>query len=667
MTSRIIPFASVRLSMTSCSGNKFRVASSKMSFHHFCDLREKLRKKFEEKMKNSQVELFSDFDVYAKFLPVCEFMPGQLIKLHEQPYFAHPEDISQLAYDLALPASRPKAIYMCSPSGTGKSASILPAFLASDKFTHYVYIACANNGNCNFSSGSLLKDSDKNAYILAEQQGAAFMVECVQKILNKPEHGKHKICAKEPMLVSHATKAIEKLLEPLGEGAWVLFHIDEHQKMCERDGDFARTGEEFSRGALEALIQEKSSIAIATFTEPLDSFPGRRCSGTTRLPLPVPCLDVNALMEKVPELKFSPDSLEKANKTQKALFANLQFRLGIKMTSEDYLLPAVLLGMKMTPDEINLLSDENSIKKAKQFLMEFECKKQHFENMVTATATATTTEGTDALRECVTACEFQVTTQTEPNKNAARFLRGVCDEDIEEMGLRQAEDLVVLSDSQVSVSLPHLLSWKDEKIAVYEQGRDLMRQVLTANNRNLSIDTPLERAYLWALSCKAAMRGKLRFGDWFFLIFPKKLQAGRIFPSNVMENPQTEGLRPEVFYYVDKNRDGKRAHPLADLFFVTSENQLVLIDITDTVEEAHVHEKFESLEEYISDHKKKLNKYELFGVVLAPCLSQELPLYLSEDDPTFRVCVLTNNEAQQQLGGLRQVFRCMMPKQVQDD
>ena len=66
--------------------------------------------------------------------------------------------------------------YICSPTATGKSSSILPAFLASEELTHYVYIARSNNGRHNFSFGSLPQEpKDDNpgwktfAFVLAQK------------------------------------------------------------------------------------------------------------------------------------------------------------------------------------------------------------------------------------------------------------------------------------------------------------------------------------------------------------------------------------------------------------------------------------------------------------------------------------------------------------------
>ena len=169
-------------------------------------------------MKNSQVKLFKDLDTYTEALPSRQIQ-DKMAKLHEQPYFAHPEDISRLARNLfENVSSKGQVKYICSPSESGKSASILHAFLASDKFTHYVYIACANNGPRNFTFIGELpeKMSNHNAEI-AQQQGAAFMVECVQTMLDQPKIvWPRKLQPKELMPVEQASEAIAKISRTFG-------------------------------------------------------------------------------------------------------------------------------------------------------------------------------------------------------------------------------------------------------------------------------------------------------------------------------------------------------------------------------------------------------------------------------------------------------------------
>ena len=93
MASRAAPFASLCFSIPFVSVHKFCIGSSKLNFRLCFNLVPKLREKFEQKSKNSKVPLFKCFEVYESSLPVrrCD---DEFLKLYEQPYFVHPEDIS---------------------------------------------------------------------------------------------------------------------------------------------------------------------------------------------------------------------------------------------------------------------------------------------------------------------------------------------------------------------------------------------------------------------------------------------------------------------------------------------------------------------------------------------------------------------------------------------
>ena len=331
--------------------------------------------------------------------------------------------------------------------------------------------------------------------------------------------------------------------------------------MCERDGDFVRTGAEFSRGALEAVVEVQNVIVVGTFIEPLDSLPAERCSGNSRLPLPLPCLDVNALMEKVPELKSSPDSLKKANKTQ-GIVHKPAISFGNKndfwWLSSSY----VLLGMKMTPEEIYLLSDEDTIKKRNSF----------WRNLNSRSNTLRIWHSQE-LMLCTSARYPFANFKSSLKPNPTKMLE-YCVDRQKMKGLQQAKNLMVLSFSEFSASLTRLLPWKDTKIAVYDQGWDLMTQVLTANTRDLSIDTPLERAFfIWALPCEATLRKELWFGKLKYF----EIEPGRIFPV-ITRKCTNRSLSPKFLLRWQKRR--RQNNPSTGwLFFVTFKNELVLIDI----------------------------------------------------------------------------------------
>lgn len=78
--------------------------------------------------------------------------------------------------------------YIPAPAKSGKTSSVLPAFLESTGIenggTHYLYIAFSNNNKRSISceSGDI-----SNSKLKAEKQGASFMVECIKILLEQPD------------------------------------------------------------------------------------------------------------------------------------------------------------------------------------------------------------------------------------------------------------------------------------------------------------------------------------------------------------------------------------------------------------------------------------------------------------------------------------------------
>jgi hypothetical protein len=76
--------------------------------------------------------------------------------------------------------------YAAAPACSGKTSSILSAFLQSNGIsngaTHYIYMAFFNNEGRSFKVYPPIPSSQP---YIAEMQGAAFMLRCVQHLLEK--------------------------------------------------------------------------------------------------------------------------------------------------------------------------------------------------------------------------------------------------------------------------------------------------------------------------------------------------------------------------------------------------------------------------------------------------------------------------------------------------
>ncbi len=98
------------------------------------------------------------------------------------------------------------------------------------------------------------------------------------------------------------------------------------------------------------------------------------------------------------------------------------------------------------------------------------------------------------------------------NKVAAILLVGVKDhnEEIDAMCKHGVSPTVIGTNGHcLSCSLQELLRLNDTSIAPYNVGRELFTDALQNEHADLLSGTPLKYAYMWALACRSALRGKL--------------------------------------------------------------------------------------------------------------------------------------------------------------
>ena len=90
---------------------------------------------------------------------------GGYRKLCELPYYTNENDLDMLVKKLEEPPERRRDVkYFAAPPSSGKTCSILPAFLRSAEreggFTHYIYIPFDNNENRIFKASPFEPDHD---------------------------------------------------------------------------------------------------------------------------------------------------------------------------------------------------------------------------------------------------------------------------------------------------------------------------------------------------------------------------------------------------------------------------------------------------------------------------------------------------------------------------
>lgn len=577
-------------------------------------------------MQSDKVPLLKSFDVYKASLPVRkDNNSGEDLVLHDLKCWIAADELRATAAQLEAPSkiARDAVKYMAAPSGAGKTSCVLPLFLNSG-FTHYLYIAFHNNAEQRFVVNPFEPAADET---LAAKQGAAFIFECLKILLEQPDKkGPHEIPRNdEPPTTDATTKALQEYLheklgvdEKLGADFKCLVHLDEHRKMCYRskvDEGPGPNGAAFSRGAMTALASVHRVTVVATFTEQ-PPLPPELSSTVCRDPVTVPCMDIAGPMQDIPELQF-PHNPDNFNREQYRLWATLRFRLAMKLQD----LGLTTIHRRGAPGTEVFLQD--------------------FKNR------ANQKDMTTALKACIRLCQIQLGS-SEVDANAVKLLLGAKDVDTD--WNRQVSDLVMV-DGYVSASLKRLLVMVDPNNPLYVDGRDLLKK--TVSSDDYLAHTPLEAAYAWALSCRAAVNHEIEFlPGSTFQITCRELLPGRLFPGGERSNYETNAVKSDVVYYAQE-REGLPTHPVSDIFFRTRKGELVQVDITGG-SDGLVKKKEDNMRQWIQQEQKNVADFALHGVVLAPAVN-------GVSTSHGVVQVVRGQDARRLLGGLSQVFRWFVP------
>jgi hypothetical protein len=258
------------------------------------------------------------------------------------------------------------------------------------------------------------------------------------------------------------------------------------------------------------------------------------------------------------------------------------------------------------------------------------------------------------------------------SENASKLLLCIRDNDPWLTEQRNPGDMVVLPPllwqevGQLTASILQLLTMEENSTRnhPYNKGRDLFRKYLY--DSDMFANTPLQLSYYWALSVLAETEKVICFiQDKSESEFPKECKAlkpGRLFPSTNSSEYDLKLLKSKdaitTIFYADKKHGGIDTHPLADMFFVSDDNQLVLVDITGSGDNENIHGKLAKLNDWISDYTTNIcGEYRLDsirGVVLAPNFDKERSKIF--ENGTMLVC---GDDAIHLLGGLRQILRWM--------
>jgi len=444
-------------------------------------LEERLRFQFSERMGSSKAAVFSDFATYAKSLPrrvVAGVMEHTVLALYQLPFWADKQAVTTMALDFEsnrrkLQGERNFARYATAPTQSGKTASILPAFLDSAEgnrsidgvnvsFSYYIYLAFDNNDNRCFRARTAVQG---NYY----EQGAFFMLEFL-KMFFRNEFGEAYIentgSGSVPSLLLIQTE-MKKVLKSNAPQGRCLIHLDEHRSMLRHADE--KEAALFRKGAIETLAEIPGVIIVATYTKVLTEVDPAGSSKVCRYPVAVPLLDIDAMTRSIPE--FDVHLPERClTGSEAALVSSVRFRLAQKITS---------IGLLSLHGVVEV-TQMNELRRAFQGIVESE--NELLRNRLIR------------LHQLLV-LDFSYMANAIPNADASLLLCGVPEQTWNSSTVeRQVSNILLTSNGLVTARLNHLLQMVDPSSAVYSVGASHFAATLTGQNMDLLSSTPLEAA-----------------------------------------------------------------------------------------------------------------------------------------------------------------------------
>ena len=396
----------------------------------------------------------------------------------------------------------------------------------------------------------------------------------------------------------------------------------------------------FRRGAMGLLARVGNVVVVATYTEPPFEINPTVSSKVCRFPVPVPTLDIQAVMKDIDQLAFPADP-SGFDGTNQRLWATLLFRLSDRVSR--------LAGALHLDNDADFSKLKEDFRKASQ--------------QATSGDAAAVSK---ALKECINLCCFAKYDDLGIPKgcDAVDLLLGLKEEDLDDIDAKIGSGLVAIpaeSESMLHTASLRALAlhkyFHEEKCrdvakSVFMQGATRFRDHVTT--KDVLASTPLECAYVWTIATQSARYGKLKFGQFSFCIACKEILGGRLFDSNdrgSFNMQEAKNLSKDTIYYADESKRGKASHPFGDIFFRTDRDEIVLIDITGTVGRSKFDKKGRKLAEWTKQaHEQESAGLSFYGVVLAPLLDGESAMYENSDN----VVMICGEEARCLLGGFVQ-------------
>jgi len=682
---------------------------------------DELRAHFQEHMvRPGSNTVLKDWATYETTLPVRKESGRYLAQFS---YWAADDDLKYILKQLETPVDDPRALlgYISAQSGAGKSACVLPIFLQSrrtnvndKKFTHYIHLPFDNNYDNHFQSDDYQDElgRPKPGIRACKAHGAAFMHKVLQLFLRGendangnlevPKYNQRIPINTDAPDTGVTQKLINKLINDVFlPGSRILFHVDEHRK--------ANDNPHFRRGAFEALAKIPNCKCIATYIDIPYEIHRRGTSTVSRLPLPLPALDLNKMFTTHPELDFArhlnltPPA--RSNQECQRQMATLKCRVAFLIS-------------QCFGEFHNGRLRETLVDKLREAVAKVE------ETNNTQGRLHGPSEVTDILREFAKALEtiqegynLNISLDSRRHDNLLKLMTGYTEDDIDTLDNRLRPPLAVVAN-RIFASWKPLLQMQVFDFRSFDAARSLFTLAAfnDENIDNLSA-TPLERAYLWSLLCYAQQNGEIDFNDYtsddadnaagnaistdLFVKFKADgFKFGRLFlgpntRGGYMINPAI--LETNILYVVaegattadsiaedneeqthvirlgDANNDGavverdvndplqqsnhRASHPICDFFFLTEQNRLVMIDIADGIV-GEKNARLCNIIEHNMDALKSCGIRDAVGVVLAPSMDGSANF---DEVEGGRVITLKGRSARQHLGALEQLYRWFTP------
>ncbi|CAE7858295.1 unnamed protein product [Symbiodinium necroappetens] len=609
----------------------------------------RIKDAFEPTMKAGDIPVLHSWTSYEASLPVREGDDGAS-KLHSRPYFCREHDLDVAVNRLERTGQRrDRVAYLSAPTMRGKSAAILPMFCRSvelgseNSFTHYLYMPFANNDGNSHSPAPNRQLRDLETDEL-ERAGADFMLHCFRRQMNGTysRSSTWTLPSQLPDLEDTMAKFKEEVHKFLqkNQSNRLLLHIDEHRSMS--------ASAEFKRGAMQLAgsIPARCRV-IATYLEPPD-LPAQGSSKVCRFAIAMMLVDVGLLMTfdasddapataaGLPRIRLpSGDWNGKARR----LLATLRVKLSL-----------FLLGRNIGLDQLHIKQDEKS-----ELCRTF---------MKVQEALDADTDLERKLIGAITSISVILPQQGKQVSGAVDLLLGVEDSEADDS---RYPGVVSLDNRKLTLPLEMLLAARDDKgksFNLFCDGQSMFRQSILGKS-DWCDGLVLERAYAWAIACKAAQaagRFPLDNVGREFLFQCKELRDGikqfngksaRVFTKK--GTPSIDGIRcieDGVIYHALSEGGKAGTHQGFDIWFKTEANELVLVDVTGATNAKSCEEKAGQIAQNAAAAMNEVqvkNVESVIGVLLAPNCDSAI-----EEPPSAQV--VRGDAARDLLGGLQQLL-----------